>query len=94
MRIEYSQHIEVRLRMRGIDHELPRRIFEDAGERYLDLQTGHLIAVMNVELYGKKREVMVAYVAAKNSVTLLTIHPLKAGQKENRVFSGRWRKAQ
>lgn len=39
-----------------------------------------------VELYGKSREVMVAYVKDEdNLVKLLTIHPLKKGQKRNRI---------
>jgi hypothetical protein len=80
--------------MREIDDELPQRIYKDARERYLDEQTGHLIAVMNTELYGKTREVMVAYSAAQDQIILLTIHPLKSGQIDNRIRSGRWRKIQ
>ncbi len=49
---------------------------------------------MNIIIYGKMREVMVAYDIIEETVTLLTIHPLKEGQKENRVKSGRWRKLQ
>ena len=51
-----------------------------------------MIATMGVQLYNKRREVMVAYVVEQDMVKLLTIHPLKEGQKENRVQSGRWRK--
>jgi hypothetical protein len=47
---------------------------------------------MKVDLYNKSRDVMVAYAVKKDSVKLLTIHPLKEGQKANRVKSGRWRK--
>jgi hypothetical protein len=47
---------------------------------------------MEAELYNRFREVMVAYVMEGDTVKLLTIHPLKDGQKENRVKSGRWRK--
>ena len=92
MKLKYSKHIEARLRLRGITHELPREIFEDASERYLDAETGHLIAVMPVELYGRIREAMVAYVVGKDCAILLTIHPLKDGQKDSRIRSGRWRK--
>ena len=92
MKIEYSDHIENRLRLRRIDRNLPKKIFEQAQERYLDKSTGHLIAVMNVDLYNKQRDVMIAYVTDEKRTTLLTIHPLKDGQKENRVLNGRWRK--
>jgi len=78
--------------LRKIEYDLPRKIFEKSEERYLDVKTGHIIAVMKVELYKKIREAMVAYVIENNCGKLLTIHPLKEGQKRNRMESGRWRK--
>jgi len=79
------------LQFRKIDYDLPRIIFEQYNERYFDIDTGHSIAVAKVNLYDKKRDVMVAYVMEENYARLLTIHPLKEGQKENRVNTGRWR---
>lgn len=78
--------------MRQIEYDLLRTICEQSNERYLDVETGYMIAVMNVDLYGRMREVMVAYVAENDYVKLLTIHPLKEGQRESRIKSGRWRK--
>jgi len=75
--------------LRKIEYDLPRIIFEQSEERYFDGKTGHIIAVMRVELYKKIREVMVVYVVEKNFGKLLTIHPLREGQKENRIESGR-----
>lgn len=92
MEIVYSQHIENRLKMRGIEYELPKKIFEEAGERYFDRETGYLIAVMSIDLYNKSRDIMVAYTLEEECAKLLTIHPLKEGQKENRISTGRWRK--
>ena len=92
MRIKYTKHIENRLQLRNIEYDLPKSIFEQSSERYFDSETGHLIAIMQVELYNKSREVMVAYVMEEDYAKLLTIHPLKEGQKENRINSGRWRK--
>ena len=95
MKIEYSKHIENRMILRGIKHELPKIIVEEAEEKFLDVATGYLIAVKEIELYGKSREVIVAYIEREeNVVKLLTIHPLKKGQKKNRVKTGRWRKIQ
>ncbi len=91
MTIEYSQHIEVRLRLRGIERALPERICREAAQRFLDTETSHRIAVDRAELYGKVRDVMVAYREEDGYVKLLTIHPLKDGQLENRLASGRWR---
>jgi len=92
MMVEYSQHIEERLQLRGIEHELPKHVFEKAEERYFDAETGHYVAVMRCQLYNRMREVMVAYVIKQENTILLTIHPLKEGQKNNRISTGRWRK--
>jgi hypothetical protein len=92
MKTRYSRHLENRLRLRRIDYGLPEKIVQESKERYYDVDTGHFIAMMKVELYGRPREVMVAYVAEGDVSKLLTIHPLKEGQKENRVATGRWRK--
>ena len=78
--------------LRKIGHDLPRKIFEQSDERYFDKETGYSVVTMKVEIYNKTREVMVAYVVEGETAKLLTIHPLKEGQKENRVNTGRWRK--
>ena len=78
--------------LRKIGHDLPRKIFEQSDERYFDKETGYSVVTMKVEIYNKTREVMVAYVVEGETAKLLTIHPLKEGQKENRVNAGRWRK--
>jgi hypothetical protein len=88
----YSQHLENRLLLREIDQELPAQIFYQSQKRFRDTETGHDIATLTVNLYNKSREVMIAYVIEQDTAKLLTIHPLKTGQKENRLTSGRWRK--
>jgi hypothetical protein len=92
MKIEYSKHIEARLKLREIPYELPKEILEEASERYLDTETNHLVAVMSTKLYDRIREVMVAYIVEEDRATLLTIHPLKNGQKVSKIRSGRWRR--
>ena len=92
MQIKYSRHIETRIALRRIEYDLPKEIYKNAEERFIDTETGHTIAVMNAVIYGKERYIMVAYKHEDADVKLLTIHPLKKGQKENRIQSGRWRK--
>ena len=92
MKVVYTGHLENRLMMRGIEHDLPRRILEESREKYFDWETGHFIAVNKVRLYAKMREVMVAYVLEGDTAKIVTIHPLKEKQKENRIKMGRWRK--
>jgi hypothetical protein len=48
--------------------------------------------VAKAVIYDKERDIMVAYKHEEVDVRLLTIHPLKEGQKDNRVKSGRWRR--
>lgn len=92
MQIKYSKHIETRIAIRKIEYDLPKRIYEDAKERFMDTETGHSIAVMKAVIFGKERDIMVAYRYEDADIKLLTIHPLKEGQKENRIQLGRWRK--
>lgn len=92
MQIKYSKHIETRIAIRKIEYDLPKRIYEDAKERFMDTETGHSIAVMEAVIFGKEMDIMVAYRHEDTDIKLLTIHPLKEGQKENRIQSGRWRK--
>jgi len=92
MQVKYSKHLKTRLELRKIDYDLPQQIFEKAEERFLDTVTGHTIAVAKAVMYDKERDVMVAYNFEGGNVKLLTIHPLKEGQKDNRIKSGRWRK--
>ena len=91
MKFEYSEHIKHRLKFRKIDYDLPKIIVEQSEDKYFDRETGHFIAVMNSNLYNKDREEMVVYTLYEDYVTLLTIHPLKEGQKEKRINTGRWR---
>ena len=39
---------------------------------------------------GMLREVMIAYEEQGETVLIITVHPLKKGQKENRISTGRW----
>jgi len=92
LKIKYSKHLEQRLSLRKIKYDLPKKIFNQSHERFIDEETKHFIAITEIELYNKLREVMVAYIVDQDVANLLTIHPLKKGQKENRIKTGRWRK--
>ena len=54
MEVKYSKHLETRLKLRGIDIELPKRIYERAEERFLDRETENRIALKRAYLYGKE----------------------------------------
>lgn len=88
--VRYSKHLQSRLALRKIPDELPANIYRDANERFNDKQTGYMVAVKQVQIYGHQREVMIAYEEQGEAVVIITVHPLKKGQKENRITIGRW----
>ena len=85
-----STHLQTRLMLRNIPPDLPQRIFLEAEERFTDKQTGHKIATKEVRLHGRQRQVMIAYEEESGTAAIITLHPLKDGQKENRIAAGRW----
>jgi len=59
---------------------------------FLITETGYFIAVSAVSLYDRHRDVMVAYALRGEDISVITVHPLKEGQKQKRIQTGRWRK--
>ena len=90
--IIYTDHLRLRMKLRGIPHELPKKIYLEAKERYSDAITGHGIAVMVCKLQGKTREMAITYDEKNKIVELITIHPIRSLQKLSRVRTGRWRR--
>ena len=74
--------------MRGIPHELPRIVFKSP-KHFYDNETDLNIAVLKTDFLGKRKNIMVAY-RKNHYVLLITVHPLKENQLENRVKTGRW----
>ena len=85
MAIEYSKHLEQRLILRKIDYDLPKKVFEESEERHFDEETKHFIAIKEIKLYNKIREVMVAYIIEHEKIKLLTIHPPQITQKTSHL---------
>lgn len=94
MELIYTSHLEFRLKTRKIPYDLPRRIFQQARERYFDNLTKHYIAIHRVEFNGKIREMALTYDKRidLDLMEIITIHPIKPYQKRSRINSGRWRK--
>ncbi|MBI2050274.1 MAG: hypothetical protein HYT31_00535 [Parcubacteria group bacterium] len=90
--VVYSKHLELRLKLRSIHHELPRIIYQTSSERYTDAITQLSVAINKTAYRGKVREVALVYRETAKEARLITIHPLKPGQKNSRIKSGRWKK--
>lgn len=65
-------------------------VYEQADAHYQDTATGFAIAAKRMPFPLKEMDVAVTYHKVGEVVRLITIHPLKEGQKENRIKSGRW----
>lgn len=90
--ISYTKHLELRLKLRSINHDIPGMVYAEAQERYYDLATQKFIAVKWLKHKGKVRELAVTYEEDEKEVRIITIHPLKEDQKAARLKSGRWQK--
>ena len=77
--------------MREIPYGLPKVVFERGEQRCYDMKEEVEIAILRASLYGRKREIMIAYRREKTYIVFITIHPLKKGQLKNRLASGRWK---
>ena len=91
-RIRYSDHLQYRLRFREINDRLPKMVYRSAKEHFLDIATNTRVAVAKVTYKGRLRDMAVTYREDANEILLITIHPLKLNQKENRIQTNRWRK--
>lgn len=90
MVVEYSNHLKLRLRIRKLPDALPKIVFEFAPSRYHDRVTGVDVAVMKLTVNGRVRTMAVSFVLRRGRALLITVHPLKANQLQNRIHSGRW----
>jgi len=90
--IHYTEHLRLRLKVRDIPKELPRKILSEADERYWDTKTYKWIALKKVKYKNKEREFIVVYEKTAEIINLVTVHPIKVYQKYHRIKTGRWRK--
>jgi len=88
--IKYSNHLRFRLGVRNIPYDIPKDIYNYSVEHYYDTITGYYIAVGAHKYKKKIREMAVIYKEYDDILEIITIHPLKRGQKENRIRRGRW----
>lgn len=91
-RIQYTDHLKLRIKLRNIPNSLPRKIYLDADEKFYDQSTHHYVAIKAVKFLGKLREMIVSYDESEDIVEIITIHPIKKYQKVQRIKSGRWEK--
>ena len=80
------------MKIREIPANLPKDIYNQSKENYVDVKTGYNVAVKKTMYKGRVREMCVVYEKTVDEVNIITIHPLKAYEKEARIRIGRWKK--
>jgi len=91
-RVQYSRHLSIRLNLRRMPSNLPRTIYLRSRRKYFDTATNTFVALLRTKLYGKTRDVMIVYREQNDVALIITVHPLKHNQLNNRLQSGRWKK--
>ena len=89
-KIIYTPHLEFRLEKRGVSSDIPGKIYQNSVEKYYDSYTDHKIAVDSLDYCGRERDVMIAYDEFEDRIEIVTVHPLKWMQKQQRIRSKRW----
>jgi hypothetical protein len=90
MKIRFSQHFAERKRLRDVPNGLAETILREADGHYRNGISGWNIAVKRIAFQGKERDMALTYTVDRNEIVLITVHPLKEGQKNQRIENGRW----
>ena len=91
-KIEYTEHLKLRLKIRKIPEAYPKEIYENPDQVFFDSSEGVLIAVKKLYYNKKQRNIMIAYERLKGAAKIITIHPITDEKIINRVLSRRWTK--
>jgi len=92
VKIKYTEHLNLRLKIRKIPMEYPKDIYEGPEQKFFDNLEGTFIAIKKLNYNKKIRNMMVAYEEENGDVKIITIHPVTDEQIINRIMSKRWRK--
>lgn len=90
MALHLSRHLRERMVLRAIPQGLPESIYREADGHFLDSGTGLLVAAKRLLFQGRERDMALIYTKSGDDVLLVTLHPLREGQRERRIQSGRW----
>lgn len=90
MKITLKPHLKNRLKQRQIPQNYPIKIIDKPDKRYFDTLRGRQIAIKKLTYKNKLRPMMVAYDIIEEEIQVITIHPEKDREIENRLKSGRW----
>ena len=86
----YYDHYHRRLRERPYLEGFAEIVLQSPDATYYDNNTGNLVAVKQVYVLGRDRDVEVAYNIAGNITWVVNLSLLGERQQQNRLREGRW----
>lgn len=101
MKLNLTDHLESRLKLRGISEKIVEKIFKKQEEFYWDNLRKHHIVVSKVTYKGKLRKMLAAYDKRslpfsnekrriEDEIEVITTHPVTDEIIKKRLISGRW----
>jgi hypothetical protein len=90
-RIEYTNHLKLRLEIRKIPFEYPKEIFEKPDKLFFDNIEKRHIAIKRLKYNKKFRNLLIAFDIFKDRIEIVTIHPISDEKILNRIISERWK---
>lgn len=90
VRIIYTEHLKLRLRVRKIPFNYPKNIFKSPEQKFFDVSEGNSIAIKKLYYNKKLRNMMIVYEKKNETIEIITIHPITDEKIINRVIKGRW----
>ena len=88
--IHKTAHFSKRCKMRRISEQFVDNLVYHYDEIYFDKTTNNLIFLKKVKWINKERDMILVALIKEEDLYLITIHPLKENQKENRIENRRW----
>lgn len=86
----YTEHLKLRLKVRHIPEEYPKKIYENPNQRFFDNLEKTFIAIKTLEYNKKLRNMMIAYEQKEGKIEIVTVHPITDEKIINRILSCRW----
>ena len=90
--VVYTNHLNLRLKIRKIPLHYPKIIYENPEQSFFDNLEGTGIRIKRLKYNNKLRNMMVAYETKGNKTEIITIHPINDEKMMSGMMSGRWTK--
>ena len=88
--IIYTNHLKLRMKIRKIQEDYPRKIYKNPEQEFFDNTENTHIAIKKLHYNKKVRNMMIAYEKKDSNIEIITIHPITEEKIINRIIGRRW----